>query len=374
MELSKKYRLPLVVVRVNYPGNKENYIVNSVFNLLNIELTYLYNEVINLSEGPVLIGVVDKDPIELKKYGIKLEESELGRMIDFDVYDSEFNQVSRTDLGLSSRSCIICDEPAHECIRSMKHSLDSVRNAYDNIFIEFISKRLGEFAKVSLFEELDLSPKPGLVTPFSNGSHKDMDYSLMKASIESLDFTELARASFRGYSEAKEAGVLLEKSMFNATNGVNTHKGGIYLLGTIIYAFVYSLKKDISLEEAIKVVSKDSLKLYSDPSYSSHGKEVFIKYGLPGILGDSEEGFPLIWKNLEFDGTRLLLKLMSECDDTTILYRHGLDVLEEVKDMSRVYNANSLDEIFIRRNISPGGSADLYSGVKMIQKINAFRR
>lgn len=49
-----------------------------------------------------------------------------------------------------------------------------------------IEKIIENFAICSSFEELNLEPKPGLVTPTSKGSHKDMDYEIMKAGIESL--------------------------------------------------------------------------------------------------------------------------------------------------------------------------------------------
>ena len=59
---------------------------------------------------------------------------------------------------------------------------------------------------------------------------------------------------------------------------------------------------------------------------------------------------------------------MSVNNDTNILYRRGIDVLEELKGISvRIlknndFTANGLTEISefcMKQNISPGGSADL---------------
>lgn len=374
IELNKKYKKPIAVVRVNYPGDKNNYIVNSVFKFVNIELTYLYKEVIEASEGPVHIYVVDMDANELKEYGLKIESSPVGRMIDFDVYDENFNQVSRSDFNIEPRKCIVCEEVAHECIVGRTHSLKEVQDEYDYIFIDYVSNLLGTYASVSLLEELNLHPKPGLVTPFSNGSHTDMDYDVMKRSIEAIDFSLLAKASFISYKDAKNVGIKLENDMFTATKGINTHKGAIFLLSSIIYGFIHSLKNDITLEESLKVINKGVTSLLKNPDYKSHGKDIYNKYGIKGILGDAEEGFPLLFKFEHLDNVELLRALMSECNDSTILYRHDLHTLEEVKTLSISTNFEELDTIFVKRNISPGGSADLYAGVKMIQKLKALRR
>lgn len=373
IELNKQYQKPIVVVRINYPGNKQNYIVNSVFNFINIELTYLYKEVINKSEGPVLIGVVDADPLELKQYGIKLENASFGRFLDFDVYDAEFKQVSRSELNLAPRTCIVCGEVAHECIRSIKHSLKEVQDAYFNIYKTELATLLSNYATESLQEELDLHPKPGLITPFSNGSHNDMNYELMCKSIESLDFYEFALACFDGYDEAKKVGIELEKSMFEATNGVNTHKGAIFLIGSILYGFIHSLMNDITLEKSLKEINKGVSMLLENPNYSSHGKDIYLRYGIKGILGDAEAGFPLLFQFLDLDKEELLRALMTKCNDTTVIYRHDVNTLEEVKALSYSTNFEELDKILIERNISPGGSADLYAGVKLVQRLKALR-
>ena len=44
-----------------------------------------------------------------------------GRLIDLDVYDAEGHPVTRHALGLTERTCFVCDEPARDCMRLGRH-------------------------------------------------------------------------------------------------------------------------------------------------------------------------------------------------------------------------------------------------------------
>ena len=46
--------------------------------------------------------------IKEKMIGLE-EESREGRLLDIDIYDKDFSQISRSSLGLAERKCIICD-------------------------------------------------------------------------------------------------------------------------------------------------------------------------------------------------------------------------------------------------------------------------
>ena len=59
---------------------------------------------------------------------IELEEKSLGgRLLDIDIYDRDFRQISRSSLGLSERKCIICEDIARTCIKEERHSLDELK-------------------------------------------------------------------------------------------------------------------------------------------------------------------------------------------------------------------------------------------------------
>lgn len=74
--------------------------------------------------GPERIAVVGLPTAEAKRAAIAIEDADpIGRLLDIDVYDSTGRSVSRYDLSLPPRRCLICDRPAHECARSRRHSL-----------------------------------------------------------------------------------------------------------------------------------------------------------------------------------------------------------------------------------------------------------
>ncbi|MDD7202562.1 MAG: citrate lyase holo-[acyl-carrier protein] synthase [Spirochaetales bacterium] len=50
----------------------------------------------------------------------------VGRWVDLDVRTSDLSAVSRTQLGLAERRCIICDRPAKECARSRRHPVEEL--------------------------------------------------------------------------------------------------------------------------------------------------------------------------------------------------------------------------------------------------------
>jgi holo-ACP synthase len=50
-----------------------------------------------------------------------------GRLIDLDVYDAAGRPVTRQALGLPERTCLVCDEPARDCMRFGRHSEAELR-------------------------------------------------------------------------------------------------------------------------------------------------------------------------------------------------------------------------------------------------------
>lgn len=84
----------------------------------------LYERYEWLDTGPEAMWCVDASPVDLKQVLVHLEESHpLGRLWDFDVVDSTGLTIDRRQLALPRRACLVCDEPAHACSRSRRHSL-----------------------------------------------------------------------------------------------------------------------------------------------------------------------------------------------------------------------------------------------------------
>jgi len=75
--------------------------------------------------GPYAILGVDADPIAVKEICIQLEtEHPSSRLVDLDVYAVDGTQIDRGCLGHESRSCLVCDQRAVDCIRAKRHSFE----------------------------------------------------------------------------------------------------------------------------------------------------------------------------------------------------------------------------------------------------------
>lgn len=75
--------------------------------------------------GPYAILGVDGDPSAVKRRCVDLESGQpASRLIDLDVYARDGAQVGRAALGLAARSCLVCDQPAVDCMRTGRHSFN----------------------------------------------------------------------------------------------------------------------------------------------------------------------------------------------------------------------------------------------------------
>lgn len=72
--------------------------------------------------GHFALRVLDADPLAVKRLCIGIEDSHpAARLLDLDVYASETVQIGRASLGLPARRCLVCDQPAVDCIRTQRH-------------------------------------------------------------------------------------------------------------------------------------------------------------------------------------------------------------------------------------------------------------
>lgn len=259
---------------------------------------------------------------------------------------------------------------------------------------------ISSFAVQAILYEVACYPSPGLVSPVSNGAHKDMNYFTFIDSTSALS-KYLALFVQEGYSDKsykdifnniRAIGVEAEKDMFKRTKGVNTHKGMLFLIGVACAAVgkaVYEKKRFAQLKDIIKemtagIVEKELSALKNVSANLSHGEKLYLKYKNEGVRGEVQRGIPTVFDfSLDFYkesadlslNDRLvhtLIGIMQICDDSTIIHRHNPEILEEVKEKAKEITQlggmktargrekiNNLCEEFIGRNISPGGSADL---------------
>lgn len=288
----------------------------------------------------------------------------------------------------------------------------------NNAFKKFWVDRLSTFAEQALLTEAVLSPKPGLVDAIDSGSHKDMDIYMFinsatafKASFADLVWLGLTyQASLSELlPEVRKIGLEAERSMFSATKGINTHKGVIFSIGILLTAYGVYLKDHPDIEtfcpsdtekviEIVKIMTAGlvarELGHLDQKETLTHGEKLFQKYGITGVRGEVEQGFPSVMKEVlpylrrttgEYLTQRLLdslFLLMASTEDSNIIHRSDIDTLQDVKKCAQTFMAaggmqqpdaveivNEMNQDFIRLNISPGGSADLLSVAILISKM-----
>jgi triphosphoribosyl-dephospho-CoA synthase CitG/holo-ACP synthase CitX len=262
-------------------------------------------------------------------------------------------------------------------------------------------RRIGSLALAAALYEASAAPKPGLVDPLSRGAHKDMDYLTFMSSAAAIGpwFAEFARlgrlhrGELSGLLPAlRDAGKAAERDMFGATGGVNTHKGLIFSMGLLcaaagrLQAAGRAYEAQSCAATAAEIVHGITLRDFPRAASATVGERLFATEGIRGIRGEVEDGFPAVLEcalpRLEADlaaglswndamvGT--LLELCGVVEDTNVLGRagrNGLAILRaESENALRLGGMttpegqaaiHAMDKILIKRNISPGGCADL---------------
>lgn len=346
--------------------------------------------------GPFLAVRADGGPEAVKRICVGLEETlAWGRVLDLDVYAVEpaeppagaapgsrpaLRQVSRAALGLPPRPCLLCGEPARECILLRRHGPDPLRQRTEQLLalagrsalLLRLALELTRGARV----ELDLTPKPGLVDRRDSGSHPDLDHAAMLRSISLLPryYAELIELTGAISAEATQppripAGVLslcvaagrrAEERMFAAV-GSNAHRGYIFLSGLVLLAAWEAAS--VAPERLRPAVAELARRFFGreeaagggagddaggDVSFSGTrpGAEVRRAYELGGIEAEALAGVPAV-----FEGALPLLAsamrggadppaadlygamaaVMTRLEDTTAVRRCGLAGLDRIR-------------------------------------------
>ena len=264
------------------------------------------------------------------------------------------------------------------------------------------NKNIATLATKALLYEVSISPKAGLVSRLSNGSHKDMNfYTFIDSSLalhnyflNCFDYGQENLFSCPNFfKNLREFGKVAEKDMYEATKGINTHKGTIFSMGILLAVLGVHLKENEEIDlkvlsEKIKEMCKPLLNELEDAdNISTYGEKAYKEYHLTGARGLAISGYEIVLldginklkdfcKTLDFETACILLLFyyMSVLDDTNIVNRANIATLKEVQILSKelfeenkktlekesIKNSMSkLNDIFIEKNISAGGSADL---------------
>lgn len=422
-ELLLKYNKPLISFTMNIAGpEKNNFQIKRGYELgkrllkgqlMAKKIPVLHFEEICENTGNEAIYVLDSNAMTIKAVTSSIEDAmPVGRLFDMDVIKPEGDKVERTELNLSPRKCLICGQQAQICARSRTHSVNELQLETKKILAEALNEydtdTIASLACKSLLYEVATTPKPGLIDRENSGSHKDMDFFTFQSSTAALFpyFKSCAKTGIetrnKNASETFELlrgiGKIAEGEMLLATDGVNTHKGAIFSMGILCGALGRikpSLWREpkIVLDECAKMAagltSHDYANITSKTADTA-GEKLFLKYGISGARGQAEAGFPAVLNvglpkledglrrglSINDAGCAALLAMMACTIDTNIINRSSVeehrcissDIAELLKDEpypSRE-TLKKLDDEFIDRNISPGGTADLLSLVYML--------
>ncbi len=351
--------------------------------------------------GCEAIFSVNANASKIKDICTNIEDSlSIGRLFDMDVIDADESKLERKNI----RGCFVCGAPGRNCAASRAHSVvelqTATREIIENYFFLLDKEHCSSLAVKSLLDEVHTTPKPGLVDCRNNGSHSDMDIHLFEKSANALKLyfdecfsigKETSKLTHNvAFSILRNSGILAEQAMYNVTGGVNTHKGVIYSLGILCASIgrlwspenPFADTSNICLESAAFV--KDAIKKdFEQIDTSTAGGRLYLQYGLTGIRGEVASGFDSVLKigipcyqslrnkslTQNDAGAITLLHFIASVKDTNIYHRGGIEGAKYAQKAAKTLLKNypeptkrqieQLDDDFIKRNLSPGGCADL---------------
>jgi len=264
---------------------------------------------------------------------------------------------------------------------------------------------VGKAAVLALYDELSLTPKPGLVSFNDSGSHRDMDARTFMRSMFALRHTfprfTAQGASYVEFAVLEREGIAAEARMLAATGGVNTHRGAIFALGLLTASAgrLIALGEDVTptaVRRSLVEAWGGALGARAAQASNSHGGLVAKRYGLRSANVEAAEGFPTLFgsvypamlnslqRGLTMQQARLdaLFVAMSALDDTNLVHRGGIEGLRFAQRSARDFlcaggagrpdalaHALSLHRQFVSRNLSPGGAADVLAAASWLHRV-----
>ncbi|WP_414500782.1 MULTISPECIES: triphosphoribosyl-dephospho-CoA synthase [unclassified Zymobacter] len=346
------------------------------------------------------------DAVALKALTERFEgEHPLGRLLDVDIYTPEGPIRSG-----KNKRCLVCDAPALVCMRTQRHSLETLRAYCDQQLADWWdtqqasrhARMLASNMTRALLDEVLLTPKPGLVDQQDCGSHDDMDLPLFVQAISALSpyWERVARQGIAFDGEdghdalitLRRLGLEMEAAMRQATHGINTHKGAIFLGCLAVFAHAHAWRcgssshsedyRRIVRHLSHDLVTRDMKALYNDHSYGQRllqtyedarvgGPRYQAEHGLPAVF---DHGLPALEAALNSGSStdtaslHALLTLMAHVLDTNVLHRSSLSVTHRFMALAQQATATlppraeDIEHLqaFCRRHwISAGGCADL---------------
>jgi triphosphoribosyl-dephospho-CoA synthase len=270
------------------------------------------------------------------------------------------------------------------------------------------TRDIGRAALRSLWQELALYPKPGLVSLRDVGAHRDMNAGTFVRSLFALSrfFSDIAAAGATGarFGVLRDLGMRAEVAMLAATQGINTHRGAIFSLGLLAAAIARAVATGEAPSDAavrrtlIAHWGADLSFARQRPGVASNGLRVARRYGVSGARGEAGRAFPSVFDvalptlrqarargcDMRHASLSALFALLAHVDDTNVLHRGGAEGLmfvrgraREFRDSGDVYafgalsRAEAIHREFVARRLSPGGCADLLAAALFVHDVQA---
>lgn len=356
--------------------------------------------------GHHALYLLDGEARDWKTRMLALENrAPLSRLWDIDIIDRDGVAVSRRDLGLPPRRCLICDDDAKTCARERRHDIAALQADIARRYrLHQQAQAIAATMRDALIREATLTPKAGLVDAAHNGGHHDMNLALFLRSADAiapyLGDCAATGMTFAGHPASpallaaiRPIGLAAEAAMRAATGGVNTHKGAIFAFGLTAAALGKRLAEQhaatlADVQADVRALCAEILAELHQGDCDSAGKRGYARHGISGARGEAASGFatvsahalPLYQQELAADGNErrallaALVALYAANDDSTTLARVGLDGLRAHQHWARTLladRATLADEARLSdaiaayarncaaKRLSAGGSADL---------------
>lgn len=274
----------------------------------------------------------------------------------------------------------------------------------------------GEVARLavrSLYAELCLYPKPGLVSLVDTGSHDDMNALTFMRSLFSLRhyFKKICLAGLHDapFARLKQLGIEAEAAMLKATRGINTHRGAIFSLGLLCATAGRARAQGTpmtptALRAAMLIRWGEELAMHAAPADApaaelSNGLRVAARYAVSGAREEGALGLPSVFeigipallaaraRGASMTHARIdtLFTLMARINDSNVYHRAGTQGAQTVRahaqrfiDLGGTANidwhaeALASHHTFVQQRLSPGGAADLLAASCLVQAITAM--
>jgi triphosphoribosyl-dephospho-CoA synthase len=265
---------------------------------------------------------------------------------------------------------------------------------------------IGRAATVALYEELQLYPKPGLVSFVDEGSHTDMDATTFMRSLFALRryFPQMAGlgAQSAEFAALEAAGIAAERQMLSATAGVNTHRGAVFSLGLLCAAAGRCAALGLgwqpaNLRASLRQGWGQALTSRCLAHRPSKGQTAARLHGLRPAGEEAALGMPVLFEvavpalqqaldsglGPQLARLQTLFHIMAVLEDTNLAHRGGLAGLRfgqraaagflaagGAARSDAVCHAEAIHRDFVVRHLSPGGSADALAAACWVIKLS----